>query len=468
MASNKPEWCQHSSNRCQGSATEGFANRPSVAREYPETNLHDMKTRGSRLKVRLPHETQPKIFHPQGRVSSLVSAILSLLITLLTQFSVLLSSLRSLLSTRDGSYTRQSSCLEYAPKGCPKAYASRLGTNPQRIKQQPFLKGDSIDQSSGRAGPTGQHSAIVSPAGRLPERLMDYVPTRVVNGHHPAQYFQRPSGELPAQGQPKETQQQPRCLVLVGQKESSNKHLKARVSWCPGELVSLSTLRIYIKQGYIAFSYTFKISQKNYLHDRIPFDGRGYVVRYHIETTFLHYMEKTPPSKIISAFDLMMSLCHELSVYLKNGKLPHYFFPECDLLAKVGQAERQIALQAIQDIICNPLDAILKSPTAPHQLFGDVSSEELIAAFHHVSTHPLCGQARNDLIQLLARLDEWRAQHYHDVTQIDRAADESFRVADSPDVRLLVDMLDRIWVIYLFVVISHYCMNYVLSIYFYS
>ena len=229
----------------------------------------------------------------------------------------------------------------------------------------------------------------------------------------------------------------------MGHKGSPYKHLEARVSWSPAELVLLSGLLVSIKQGYIAFKYAFKTSQRKFRIEKSTDDGRSYVGSYHLKTTFLHYLEKTAPSKIISPFDLMMSLLHELSNHLTNGKLFHYFLPQCDLLATVGHSERQVALRTIQDIVFDPLGAIFKCPSAPDKLFGAVSPVYLMTAFRSVSIHPSCEQRRMVLVRLLACIDEWRQQRYRRCLQLDRTGDSQLKVINRHGMRILVDMLEK-------------------------
>ena len=371
--------------------------------------------------------------------ASLVSLLLSL-----TSLSLrLLHSPTSLLS----SYGRTpgDSCLEYAPDGCPPAYVRLRVTHPWGIKQHPFLDTSCMEAfdghqwlntvrlnemlqdgfDTGDSNPDQRCTHIVGPAGQLYGGLMDCVRTLVCNGPHPDidKYLQRPRSDWPSQGQLKQIRLQPMCLVLVGHKESPNKHLQARVSWSPAELILLSGLPNHIKQGYIAFKYTFKAVQKVIRMDKTADDGRSYVGSYHLKTTFLHYLEKTPPSKIISSFNLMMSLFHELSNYLNSGKLPHYFLSECDLFATVGHVERQIALRITQNIVSYPVVTILKCPSAPEQLFGAVSPVDLIKAFHHVSIHPSCERGKTGLAHLLSYLDKGRQYVFRIQLQSHRTGD---------------------------------------------
>ena len=150
-------------------------------------------------------------------------------------------------------------------------------------------------------------------------------------------------------------------------------------------------------------------------------------------------VENTSLSKINSPFDLMMDMFSKLFTYLKNGKLPHYFIPECNLLAAVGHDERQIAIKSINDILSDPIAAVLKCPPVPRQIFADLLPDELVATFHHASTRPCSGCSRDDLLLLLSRLDEWREQWYRWQLEEDKDEDEYYRVSGRrPELRGLV------------------------------
>ena len=243
----------------------------------------------------------------------------------------------------------------------------------------------------------------------------DYVPTLVANAVHPAidDYLQRSRGEWPPHDQLDEIKQLPLCLVLVGSKESANPDQQARVSWSCGEILLISQLPSIVKQGYIATKFTFKYVIKTIRDGNSGADGRSHVGSYHLKTTFLHHLEKTPPSKINSPFCLMMNLLHDLRMYLINGYLPHYFLQECDLLTTIGPDERQIALKAIQAIVSNPMAAIIKCPSEPREIYGDdFCPEDLVSALSNVFDDPSRDKCR-EAFGILSQLDQWRAQYYH-------------------------------------------------------
>ena len=231
-------------------------------------------------------------------------------------------------------------------------------------------------------------------------------------------------------------------MVLVGSKESQNPEKEARNSWSPGEILLISKLPQYIKKGLVAAKFTYKYRVKINRGEQETDGGRSHVGTYHLKTTLLHHLEKTPPSKINSAFHVMMNVFHDLCKYLKRGNLPHYFLPECNLLATVGRDEQHLALQTIQDIVCDPISTILKCPSQPTEIYADIRVDDLVAAFHGVSSYPRCERRQEDLVQLLSRLDKWRLRRYRRQWAIDWNNGVTYRVAGRSEMTGLVDMLD--------------------------
>ena len=168
-------------------------------------------------------------------------------------------------------------------------------------------------------------------------------------------------------------------------------------------------------------------------------DGRSRVCSYHLKVVFLRFLEKTPPSQITSPFGLFLDLLRELDEYLKVGNLPHYFLAECNLLETVANDERGIAHQVITKILSDPLNALLTSPTDPQEIYGEVSPDDLVTAFHGVSSHLMSKQYQK-LSVLLARVDERRQQRYEE----QREEDERRMVSGRAELTGLADMLKEI------------------------
>ena len=260
------------------------------------------------------------------------------------------------------------------------------------------------------------------------------------------EYLERPRGEWPTIEQLDEIKQLPVTLVLVGSKESENPDQEARESWSPAEMLLISKLPNYIKQGFIAAKFIFKSFIKHHPMNETA-DGRSHVSSYHLKTALLHHLEKTPPSQINSPFQLMINVLHDLHMYLEEGTLPHYFLPKCNLLATVGHDEQQVALQAIKDIYSDPVIAILKSPSKPNEIYGNnICPDELVDTFRRVCTHPACERSQGNLFLLLSKLDEGRLEHYGRRLEADAAVDaeDDCRVSGRPELTGLVDMLQKI------------------------
>ena len=290
-----------------------------------------------------------------------------------------------------------------------------------------------------------KHTVMFFSQATLETVPVDVVPTLTANGPPPTMkdYLKRPRGQWPPPEQLLEIQQMPLCVVLVGSKESQDPEKEARHSWSPGEMLLISKLPTYIKKGLIAAKYTYKYRVKINRGEQETDGGRSHVGTYHLKTTLLNHLEKTPPSKINSAFHVMMNVFHDLCKYLKRGNLPHYFLPQCNLLATIGRIERHLALRTIQDIVCNPIATILKCPSEPTEIYGDIRADDLVAAFHDVSAYPRCERRQEDLAQLLARLDQWRMRCYARQMDIDWNDGVTYRVSDRPELKGLVVMLDE-------------------------
>ena len=358
------------------------------------------------------------------------------------------------------------SCLEYDPVGCPPAYTRLRVTDRQAL-----LSHDCVDEScmeecdghywllsvplneailrdidQGETDPDFLSTSISGPAGQASDGLIDTVPTLVANEPHPAikQYIKRlGSQEWPSHDQRQLIKQLPMNLVLVGHKKSTREGQEFRLSWSANELVLIRTLPNHIKQGYIAFKYVMKYFLKmNRVQNETDApgtdDGRSKIGSFHFKMTFLYTLENTPPSKINSPFRLMMDLASNFLDYLNHGKLPHYFLPECDLLATVGHDEWQVAIKSIHNIISDPISAVLKCPSVHNEIYGDILPDDLVAVFHRASSNPCCERRRHDLVLLLSRLDEWRQHRYQEQLEVDNDEDEDDRVSGRPELRGLV------------------------------
>ena len=358
-----------------------------------------------------------------------------------------------------GQQSRGMACLDFRPEGCPAAYSKLLITDLRGLKRH-FRIGDWIEESVYRSGDqcwldtyravrgmlSGQ--TISGPAGQL--GTQDWVITLVCNGSHPDMYqeFANRPRQWPPAALISDLLKLPMLLVLVGHKLSPEFHLQARISWSHLELKLIQELPESVRQGYIACKYVFKHCLKAHRGHNETGEGKetkNSVSSYYIKTTFLRYLEKTPPSMITSPFRLFLDLLHELNTYLKGAKLPHYFVAQCNLLETVEEGELCLAQHVIEKILSDPLNALLTSPTAPQEIYGEVRPDYLVSAFSRVSSQPTCEQSWKDLSDLLARVDERRRQRYREQREKDeRDAWLHGKVSGRAELTGLVDMLKEI------------------------
>ena len=280
--------------------------------------------------------------------------------------------------------------------------------------------------------------AISGPAGQADGGLFDIVHSLVCSGPHPAMafYMERPRKHWPSKALLDTLAQQPMLLVMVGPKNAKDSYLIFRMSWTTLELLLISSLALWLKQGYVCFKYTVKFVLKSLRLKDSAGDGHSRVGSYHLKTLFLRHLEEHPPQQEGSPFQLMLDLCQDLQHYLLMGCLPHYFFPEWDLLHTVGDEERQCALQAVGQVIADPLVAILLSPSEPKVICGGQSPNDIIRCFRDVATLPSCQKRHEDFQRLLCHLDAHREVLHREQLERDR-----HRVSGRPEPTMLADYL---------------------------
>ena len=253
--------------------------------------------------------------------------------------------------------------------------------------------------------------AISGPAGQHVGGLIETVFSLVCSGPHPAMasYRERTRKHWPSTALLDTIMMQPMLLVMVGPKDSQDSYLMFRVSWSTSELILISSLAMWLRQGYVCFKHTVKSVLKSLRPNSPAGDGRSYVVSYHLKTVFLRHLEEHPPQQKGSPFQLMLDLCQDLQYYLKKGFLPHYFLPECNLLRTVGDEELKYALQAVNNVTSGPIEAILLSPSQPEVIYGHrYSPDDLVHIFNDVNFLPFCPERRECIQRLLCYLDEHR------------------------------------------------------------
>ena len=338
-----------------------------------------------------------------------------------------------------GQQARGESCMDFRPEGCSPAYCKLQisdlhGLKKSEVFHNIWFDESCVEESDGvtwlntyntlrcmRDSTYTRGEPVSGPASQDGNR--DTVYTLVCSAAHPDlhhEFRSRTRGPWPTADVINYILRLPMLLVLVGHKLSAEFRLEARISWSHLEYKLIKELPESIRQGYIAYKYVMKRFLEAHRGQNEAADGRSKVGSYHLKTVFLHFLEKRPPSLITSPFELFLDLLTHLDVYLQVGKLPHYFLPQCDLLETVGNDERHLARQVIQEILSNPLNALLTSPTRPREIYGEVSpAHHLVVVFKRVTDHPTCEQSRAYLSQLLARVDERRRERFRQQRESD-------------------------------------------------
>ena len=352
--------------------------------------------------------------------------------------------------------------LRYRPEGCPPAYCKIEVTDTQalmmaEIEEVGQLDAGCVHRSEGvdwlhinetlRRLHLPEGLDISGPAGQSGGGMYEAIPALVCSATHPDmawRYVHRPRQGWPSQEQLELIKQLPLLLVLIGHKHSDEFLLQARLSWSHSEMTLIISLPLNIKQIYIALKYAFKSLIKTFRGPNIDGDGRSLVGSYHLKTVFLRHLEERPRAMTGSQLDFMSGILYDFDGYLNAGKLPQYFLPDCNLLATVGPEERHIARNVIKHILNNPLRAILTCPTRPQDIYGEVSPDDLVAAFQQVSSlsPPICARSREDLLWLLRRLDGRRQQRYQKQQKWD-GRDIRVGVSGRAELTGLVDMLQK-------------------------
>ena len=357
-----------------------------------------------------------------------------------------------------GQQARGRSCMDFRPEGCSPAYCKLQISDLHGLKSERWFDETCVEESDGvtwlntyntvrrmKDSVRDTHDDPISgPAFQL--GTIDAVFTLVCSAAHPDlhhEFRSRTRGPWPTADMINYILQLPMLLVLVGHKLSPEFRLEARISWSHLEYKLIKELPESVRQGYIAYKYVMKRFLKAHRGQNEAADGRSKIGSYHLKSVFLHFLEKRPPSLITSPFQLFLDLLTHLDDYIQVGKLPHYFLPQCDLLETVGNDERHLARRVIREILSDPLNALLTSPTRPQEIYGKVSPDHLVVAFQRVSAHPTCEKNWKDLSKLLARVDERRRERYREQRRRDDR-DDYHRVSGRAQLTGLVATLKQI------------------------
>lgn len=266
------------------------------------------------------------------------------------------------------------------------------------------------------------------------------------------------------------------CGVLVPTGHKASKKpihdLEWRASFSLQETALAKDMPLWIKQGLWAFKYTLKHTlcrDKHLTNMRMGRlcsvnctwselcenqsaegqEGRSKIGSYHMKTTLLWELEEPAVWGARCPFKLLMNLLNRMLGYLQNGSMPHYFIPQCDLLQCVSSADQLATQECINQILTNPIPAIIMSPSSPKEIFGpmikgDLSTQSELAdtfcsAIANVGT-PQFVEDTEKLQSLLEGLDQQKRKTY----QKQCKRDKHLGIKDRPPLLNLVTMLHHV------------------------
>ena len=175
----------------------------------------------------------------------------------------------------------------------------------------------------------------------------------------------------------------PGLLTATGHKLSPDKDIEFRLSWSIHEVILVSSLPIWIKQGYWAFKNCLKnakmrLQKTGSVPENNAEEGRSVISSYHLKTVLLWELEQPTIWQRECPFHVLMLLLERLASTLQpatNGTRPrfdHYFLTQCDLIESVPDDEISVTLRCITDIQEDPLAALIRAPVFPSEVYlGD-------------------------------------------------------------------------------------------------
>ena len=290
---------------------------------------------------------------------------------------------------------------------------------------------------------------ISGPAGQVVDGLGDWVVTLVCS--HPTLIMEA-FGKRHRKGRwPNERTLRLLCntrgmLVCTGYKESSleKQKLQFRYSFSFQELLLVSDMPNWVKQGYIAFKYTVKSGLKRKRKGSVS-EGRANVCSYHLKTVMLWALEMEDIWKLECPFRFMMFLVGELRIVLHSDppKLQHYFIPECNLFQYTDRDDLNLAKDVTLDVQQDPLSAIIQSPEVPHTVYGEKDAglgagiEDILESFRSLSSG--CHDIQQHW-QMLADVDNWRYGYFRNR----RRQDANDNTLQRPQPKSLATMLEQV------------------------
>ena len=157
----------------------------------------------------------------------------------------------------------------------------------------------------------------------------------------------------------------PGIIVPTGNAGSTDEEqqMQWRLSFSAQELLLSQHMPPWVKAGYRAFKYTVKrnISQASTSASNTTRGARKSLCSFHLKTILLWTLEESVTWDRHCSFRLVLLLLVRLDYHLKQGKLPHYFNPECDLFEFVSPEKRRSIHRCVKRILTDPVAAMVQT-----------------------------------------------------------------------------------------------------------
>ena len=230
-----------------------------------------------------------------------------------------------------------------------------------------------------RVGGSARDASFHGPAQSYSNDSLDFIPAVVCSGPLDCMvaYGTRKRNGLWPKGKTlQRILSMPAVLAPTGHKMSSNRALEWRCSWSIPELLLADDMPRWVKQAYWTLKFTVKNRIKKLRQQRglTETEGRSIVGSYHLKTTLMWQLERMDERYWAAQcpFTLFLAMLRSFKVnlqqeYLRGSRsygpyMAHYFIPQCNLLEYVSRDDLKLALEVVDEILDNPLKAILMCP----------------------------------------------------------------------------------------------------------
>ena len=308
---------------------------------------------------------------------------------------------------------------------------------------------------------SGPSEALSSPAVMLKGGTTEIVPTLLCSHSLPflKAYLKRTRyGNWPSPDILAVIAKLPTLIVGAGHKLSASRETEWRISCSHLEYVLITDLPVWVKQAYCGVKYILKCIDREYKITTVNYDtlpsssdfesgSRTKLCSFHLKMTLLWELENPDAWVYESSFYLMIHLFIAFLKFIEARRMPHYFMPQCNLLQCVAPEELKVTSVYIKDqILRDPIPAIVLAPKYPRQLYGCVEKKDecaddkdIILGFRNLiraltKSPSDVPKSTAFLSSIFQRLDKYRLQKYH-IGQTKQDPSDSLVS--------LVDMLDK-------------------------